>query len=312
MSVAMAVRVSRSSGSAPVPVGVRAGRRRRGPAGLARRVEERSRRASSLRADEAPRSATARWTSWSCPARRPPTATIRLAAESRAARLVLDDALKRAGGAPNPWTAAEEHVSVPGVALRGLADPRPRRHGDHRDQRVGHRRSRSCRPACASCSSAWWRARCAAATTCCAQVLARLLFLLPEVAVPLLFGRYVHRHAAARIAGGAHRGRRSCGALSCGGHRPACRGEPHQDASRPISGLVEPDPAADVDCQRRVLLGVAVSRRAAAVRPGAAADRARGRAARRHPRGRRWPRLRSATELGDSRRLGHRSVRHRA
>ena len=58
-------------------------------------------------------------------------------AESHTARLVVDDALKRAAGRVDPWVAREEGVQVPGIALRRLAHPRAGRDGDHEQRHVG-------------------------------------------------------------------------------------------------------------------------------------------------------------------------------
>ena len=139
-------------------------------------------------------------------------------AESRAARLVLDDALKRAAGRVDPWTAVEEHVSVagsryvdwliPGLVAMGI---------------IG--------------TSVWGIAfsivqarmrkllkRLVASPMrrshyLLAQILARLMFLLPEVAIPLLFGRYVIgmpvRGSMLALAVVSLLGALSCGASAC-------------------------------------------------------------------------------------------------
>jgi ABC-type multidrug transport system permease subunit len=111
-------------------------------------------------------------------------------AESRAARLVLDDALKRAAGRPDPWTAVDEHVSVPGsryvdwllpglVALGVMATSV----WGIAFSIVQARMRKLLKRMVASPMRK--------SEYLLAQVLARLLFLLPEVAVPLLFGYYV-------------------------------------------------------------------------------------------------------------------------
>jgi len=86
-------------------------------------------------------------------------------AESRAARLVLDDALKRAAGRVDPWTAAEEHLVMPGSRYVDWLIPGLVGMGIIGTS-VWASPSRSCRRACASCSNAWWRVRCGAATIC--------------------------------------------------------------------------------------------------------------------------------------------------
>ena len=48
------------------------------------------------------------------PAIRRPTGSTRIASESRVARLVVDNVLKRAGGRSDPWQAREDAIAVPG------------------------------------------------------------------------------------------------------------------------------------------------------------------------------------------------------
>jgi ABC-2 type transport system permease protein len=107
--------------------------------------------------------------------------------ESRTAKLIVDDALKRAAGRTDPWTAAEDLVTVPGSryvdwlipgiigmnimgnSLWGLGF-----------SIVNMRLRRVLKRLNASPMRRW--------EFLLAQVLARMVFLLPEVAVPLLFG----------------------------------------------------------------------------------------------------------------------------
>jgi ABC-type multidrug transport system permease subunit len=111
-------------------------------------------------------------------------------AESRAARLALDDALKRAAGRPDPWTALEEHVSLPGSryvdwlipGLVGMGIIATSVWGIAFSIVQARMRKLLKRMVASPMRRSHYLL---------AQVLARLLFLLPEVAVPLLFGRYV-------------------------------------------------------------------------------------------------------------------------
>jgi len=111
-------------------------------------------------------------------------------AESRAARLVLDDALKRAGGRADPWTAVEQHVTVPGSryvdwlipGLVGMGIIATSVWGIAFSIVQARMRKLLKRMVASPMRKSHYLL---------AQVLARLLFLLPEVAVPLLFGRYV-------------------------------------------------------------------------------------------------------------------------
>jgi len=111
-------------------------------------------------------------------------------AESRAARLVLDDALKRAGGRADPWTAVEQHVAVPGSryvdwlipGLVGMGIIATSVWGIAFSIVQARMRKLLKRMVASPMRKSHYLL---------AQVLARLLFLLPEVAIPLLFGRYV-------------------------------------------------------------------------------------------------------------------------
>jgi ABC-2 type transport system permease protein len=111
-------------------------------------------------------------------------------AESRAARLVLDDALKRAAGRTDPWTAVEQHVAVPGSryvdwllpGLIGMGIIATSVWGIAFSIVQARMRKLLKRMVASPMRRSHYLL---------AQVLARLLFLLPEVAVPLLFGRYV-------------------------------------------------------------------------------------------------------------------------
>ena len=113
MSVAMAVAfpvVGQRAGAG----GRAPGRRGRGAARHAGRVEERSRRASCPPATKSRALRDGEVDLVVVPGTPPTYRFDPGRAESRAARLVLDDALKRAAGRADPWTAVEEHVSVPG------------------------------------------------------------------------------------------------------------------------------------------------------------------------------------------------------
>jgi ABC-2 type transport system permease protein len=111
-------------------------------------------------------------------------------AESRAARLVLDDVLKRAAGRADPWTAAEDHVSVPGSryvdwllpGLVGMGIIATSVWGIAFSIVQARMRKLLKRMVASPMRRSHYLL---------AQVLARLMFLLPEVAIPLLFGRYV-------------------------------------------------------------------------------------------------------------------------
>ena len=111
-------------------------------------------------------------------------------AESRAARLVLDDALKRTAGRADPWTAVEEHVSVPGSryvdwlipGLVGMGIIGTSVWGIAFSIVQARMRKLLKRMVASPMRRSHYLL---------AQILARLVFLLPEVAIPLLFGRYV-------------------------------------------------------------------------------------------------------------------------
>ena len=111
-------------------------------------------------------------------------------ADSRAARLVLDDALKRAAGRPDPWTAPEEHVAVPGSryvdwlipGLVGMGIIGTSIWGIAFSIVQARMRKLLKRMVASPMRRSHYLL---------AQMLARLMFLLPEVAIPLLFGRYV-------------------------------------------------------------------------------------------------------------------------
>ncbi len=111
-------------------------------------------------------------------------------AESRAARLVIDDALKRAAGRSEPWTAVEEHVAVPGSRYVDWLIPGLVAMGIIGTSVWGIAfsivQARMRKLLKRMVASPMRRSH-----YLLAQVLARLMFLLPEVAIPLLFGRYV-------------------------------------------------------------------------------------------------------------------------
>jgi ABC-2 type transport system permease protein len=111
-------------------------------------------------------------------------------AESRAARLMLDDVLKRAAGRADPWSATEEHVSVPGSRYVDWLLPGLVAMGIIATSVWGIAfsivQARMRKLLKRMVASPMRRSH-----YLLAQVLARLLFLLPEVAIPLLFGRYV-------------------------------------------------------------------------------------------------------------------------
>ena len=188
MSVAMAVAFP-SSGSAPVPVGIRAGE-----GADAMRATLAASKALAPRlvaaADEARALRDGDVDLVIVPGT-PPTYRFDPArAESRAARLLLDDALKRGAGRPDPWTAVEEHVSLPGSryvdwlipGLVGMGIIATSVWGIAFSIVQARMRKLLKRMVASPMRRSHYLL---------AQVLARLLFLLPEVAVPLLFGRYV-------------------------------------------------------------------------------------------------------------------------
>jgi ABC-2 type transport system permease protein len=110
--------------------------------------------------------------------------------ESRAARLALDDVLKRAAGRQDPWTAVDEHVVVAGSryvdwllpGLVGMGIIATSVWGIAFSIVQARMRKLLKRMVASPMRRSHYLL---------AQVLARILFLLPEVAVPLLFGRYV-------------------------------------------------------------------------------------------------------------------------
>jgi ABC-type multidrug transport system permease subunit len=188
MSVAMAIAFP-SSGIAPVPVGIRQGAgadamhatlaasKTVAPRLVAAADEARALRDGDVDLVIVPGT--------------PPTYRFDPArAESRAARLALDDALKRAAGRPDPWTALEEHVSLPGSryvdwlipGLVGMGIIATSVWGIAFSIVQARMRKLLKRMVASPMRRSHYLL---------AQVLARLLFLLPEVAVPLLFGRYV-------------------------------------------------------------------------------------------------------------------------
>ena len=174
----------------------RAGRRPRG-------------RGSCPGAARTPRCATARWRSWSCPDE-PPAYPFR----SDARREPAGPAGRRRGPAARrrprgPVRRAGGPRHGAGFALHRLARPGPARHEHHGHEPVEHRlRDRPVADR-GSCSSGWSPRRCAAATTCCRYLLARLVFLVLEVA-PLAGVRMARlRRARARLARGA-RSRSRC------------------------------------------------------------------------------------------------------
>jgi len=110
--------------------------------------------------------------------------------ESRAARLVVDDALKRAAGRQDPWTAHEVQLDVPGSryvdwlipGLIGMSILATGVWGMAFSIVQARMRKLLIRLVASPMRKSQYLL---------AQVLARMLFLLPEVAVPLLFGRFV-------------------------------------------------------------------------------------------------------------------------
>jgi ABC-type multidrug transport system permease subunit len=213
MSVAMAVAFP-TSGSAPVPVGIRQGEGAddmRATLAASKAVAPRLVAA----ADEARALRDGEVDLVIVPGT-PPTYRFDPArAESRAARLALDDVLKRAAGRPDPWTAVEEHVSLPGSryvdwlipGLVGMGIIATSVWGIAFSIVQARMRKLLKRMVASPMRRSHYLL---------AQVLARLLFLLPEVAVPLLFGRYVIgmplRGSLAAVAVVS-----LAGALSCGG-----------------------------------------------------------------------------------------------
>jgi len=107
--------------------------------------------------------------------------------ESRSARLVVDDALKRAGGRADPWTAREDAVRIagsryvdwliPGLVCLGIMQ--------NSMWSIGFMTVQArLRKLLKRFAASPMKKR----EFLLAQVLARLLFLGPEVAVPLVFG----------------------------------------------------------------------------------------------------------------------------
>jgi ABC-type multidrug transport system permease subunit len=106
--------------------------------------------------------------------------------ESRIARLVVDDALKRAGGRSDPWRAREDAVAVPGSRYVDWLIPGIMALGIMNNgmwtigfMTVNARLRKLLKRLAASPMKKW--------QFLLAPVLARLLFLGPEVAVPLVF-----------------------------------------------------------------------------------------------------------------------------
>jgi ABC-type multidrug transport system permease subunit len=107
--------------------------------------------------------------------------------ESRTARLVVDDALKRAGGRVDPWVAREEPVEVPGSRYIDWLIPGIIGMGIMSNGMWGVGFSivqARMRKLLKRMVASPMRKR----EYLLAQLLARLLFLAPEVAVPLWFG----------------------------------------------------------------------------------------------------------------------------
>jgi ABC-2 type transport system permease protein len=107
--------------------------------------------------------------------------------ESRIARLVVDDVLKRAGGRSDPWQAREDAVAIPGSRYVDWLIPGIVALGIMNNSMwsigfmtVQMRLRKLLKRLAASPMKKW--------EFLLAQVLARLLFLGPEVAVPLVFG----------------------------------------------------------------------------------------------------------------------------
>jgi ABC-2 type transport system permease protein len=109
--------------------------------------------------------------------------------ESRSARLVVDDLLKRAAGRADPWTATEQAVVVPGSRyvdwlIPGLVGMGLMTNGlwAVAFPIVQARMRKLLKRMVASPMRRW--------EFLLAQMLARMIFLVPEVALPLLFGRW--------------------------------------------------------------------------------------------------------------------------
>jgi ABC-type multidrug transport system permease subunit len=109
--------------------------------------------------------------------------------ESRIARLVVDDVLKRAGGRSDPWQAREDAVAVPGSRYVDWLIPGIVALGIMNNSMwsigfmtVQMRLRKLLKRLAASPMRKW--------EFLLAQVQARLLFLGPEVAVPLVFGAF--------------------------------------------------------------------------------------------------------------------------
>ena len=108
-------------------------------------------------------------------------------AESRIARLVVDDVLKRASGRSDPWEARQDAVAIPGSRYVDWLIPGIVALGIMNNSMwsigfmtVQMRLRKLLKRLAASPMRKW--------EFLAAQVLARLLFLGPEVAVPLAFG----------------------------------------------------------------------------------------------------------------------------
>lgn len=108
-------------------------------------------------------------------------------AESRIARLVVDDVIKRAAGRADPWQAREEPVAIPGSRYVDWLIPGIVALGIMNNSMwsigfmtVQARLRKLLKRMAASPMQKWHFLS--------AQVLARLLFLAPEVAVPVTFG----------------------------------------------------------------------------------------------------------------------------
>jgi ABC-2 type transport system permease protein len=109
--------------------------------------------------------------------------------ESRIARLVVDDVLKRAGGRSDPWQAREEAVAIPGSRYVDWLIPGIVALGIMNNSMwsigfmtVQMRLRKLLKRLAASPMRKW--------EFLLAQLQARLLFLGPEVAVPLIFGAF--------------------------------------------------------------------------------------------------------------------------